>query len=210
MSGGKIDVFKRHKDEYKAGKKPAVVQTTRGMYLAVNGRGAPGSDSFLAAITALYGMAYTVKMGRKSDGKGDYTISKLEGIYWSADGAVLDPAEMATWHWRLLIRTPEEVDGFDLTAADLDLARTRLRAKKKDAGTDRVKLEYLEEGPCVQMLHVGSYESEPETLALMLAMCAEQGLTPHLQHHEIYLSDPRRVAPEKLKTILRMPVRNTS
>jgi hypothetical protein len=207
MSGEKIDIFKRHKAEYKAGKKPALVLTTRGMYLAVDGQGAPGSDSYLAAIAALYGMAYTIKMGRKSDGKGDYTIGKLEALYWDDEGSDLDPARMESWRWRLLIRTPEEVAGFVIRDADLDLARARLREKKKDAGADLVKLEYLEEGLCVQMMHVGSYESEGETLALMQAFCAAEQLTAHLRHHEVYLSDPRRVAPENLKTILRMPVR---
>jgi hypothetical protein len=206
MSGQKIDIFKLHKAEYGAGKKPALVETSRAMYLEVAGQGAPGGDDCQAAIAALYGMAYTVKMGRKADGKGDYTIGKLEGVYWTADGTDLATASPDQWCWRLMIRTPESVDGFPITDEDLDTARARLRDRKKDEGSQLVKLAFLEEGPCVQMLHVGPYEKEHETIAVMLEFCRGEKLAPHGRHHEIYLSDPRRVAPEKLKTILRLPV----
>ena len=207
MTGPKIDIFKLHKAEYKAGKKPVIVETNRAMYLAVAGKDAPGAGDFQAAIAALYGMAYTVKMGRKADGKGDYTIGKLEGIYWTADGTDLGDASPDQWCWLLVIRTPELVDGFPVTDKDLDTARARLRDKKKEAGSERVKLKYLEEGPCVQMLHVGPYDKEHETISIMLEYCRAEGFTPHGRHHEIYLSDPRRVAPEKLKTILRMRIK---
>lgn len=207
MSGQKIDIFKLNKAEYKAGKKPAIVETGNAMYLAVEGKGGPGGDEFQAAIGALYGMAYTVKMGRKADGKGDYTIGKLEGVYWTDDGTDLATASPNQWHWRLMIRTPEIVDGFPITDDDLDTARNRLKERKKEEGSELVQLRYLDEGQCVQMLHVGPYDKEHETIAVMLAFCEEQNLTPHGRHHEIYLSDPRRVAPEKLKTILRMQVK---
>ena len=207
MSGEKIDVFKLNRAEYKAGKKPVIVETSRTIYLAVDGTGAPGSDDFQAAIAALYGMAYTIKMGRKADGKGDYTIGKLEGVYWTAGDSDLSAAPADNWCWRLMIRTPEEVDGFPLTNDDLDKARDRLRDKKKDEGSERVKLEHLEEGRCVQMLHFGPYENEHETLAVMKEFCTGENLKPHGRHHEIYLSDPRRVDPVNLKTILRIPVR---
>jgi len=206
MNGVKIDIFKLHKAEYKAGKKPTQVATTSGLYLSIEGKGAPGSEPFQTAIAALYGMAYTVKMGRKADGKGDYTIGKLEAHYWVTDGADLATTAMENWSWQLLIRTPEVVDGFPITDADLETARARLRAKKKDEGADLVSLVSLEGGSGVQMLHVGPYETEHETLALMLEYCAAENLKPCGRHHEIYLSDPRRVAPENLKTILRMLV----
>ncbi len=207
MSPEKVDIFKRHKAEYKAGQKPALVSTRPGSYLAVAGTGAPGSEAYTEAIGALYSMAYTIKMGRKADGKGDYTIGKLEAIYWLDDDTPLDPARMDDWRWRLLIRTPESVAGFPLTDEDLDTARERLRQRKKETGTENVALVPMAEGGCVQMLHVGSYDQEHETIAVILTYCQEQGLEPHGRHHEIYLSDPRRVAPEKLKTILRLPVR---
>ncbi len=207
MSGEKIDIFKLHKAEYKAGKKPVRVETTTSTYLSIEGKGAPGSAEFQGAVGALYAMAYTMKMGRKADGKGDYTIGKLEGIYWTADGSNLAQGDMAQWCWQLLIRTPEVVDGFDITDEDLATARERLAAKKKDEGADRVKLTTLTGGLCVQMLHVGPYEKEHETLAMMIEFCQTESLSSHGRHHEVYLSDPRRVAPEKLKTILRMQVK---
>ncbi len=209
MSGQKIDIFKLHRTEYKAGKKPALVETSRALYLAVEGKGAPGAEDFQAAIAAIYSMAYTVKMGRKADGKGDYTIGKLEGIYWAPKGSDLATAAQDQWLWNLMIRTPESVDGHPVTDKDLETARARLRDKKKDEGSERVKLEYLDEGKCAQMLHVGPYDKEHETTAVMLEFCRTEGLTPHGRHHEIYLSDPRRVAPENLKTILRMPVKRS-
>ena len=207
MSGEKIDIFKLHKAEYKAGRKPIQVETTRGMYLAREGVGAPGGQVFVEAVESLYAMAYTIKMGRKADGKGDYTIGKLEGIYWTADGADLVTTAAEKWCWRLMIRTPEIVDGFGISDDDLEVARERLRSKKKDKGTELVQLVYLAGSSCVQMMHLGPYEKEYETLAVMQAFCAEELLTIHGDHHEIYLSDPRRVEAEKLKTILRVSVR---
>ncbi len=207
MSSEKIDLAKLYKAEYKALAKPIRVEVESGLYLSVEGSGPPGADDYVTAITALYGMAYTIKMGRKADGQGDYVISKLEAIYWQADGDELDPERKEDWSWRLMIRTPREIAGYPLTDDDLEKARKRLRSKKKDAGSERVSLTELAEGPCVQMLHVGPYEKEQETIAVMREYCAAENLEPHGRHHEIYLSDPRRVAPEKLKTILRMRVR---
>jgi len=207
MNEGKIDIFKRHKAEYKSGKKPVVVVTTKGLYLTIEGSGAPGAKNFQYAVGALYAMAYTMKMGRKKDGQGDYTIGKLEGIYWAIGEADLANTAMESWLWKLMIRTPEVVDGFGISDQDLRTARNRLAEKKKDADCERVKLDRMDEGDCVQMLHVGPYEKEHETLAIMLEFCTSEGLQPHGQHHEIYLSDPRRVEPENLKTILRMPVK---
>jgi hypothetical protein len=207
VSDGKIDVLKLFKAEYKAGKKPGLVETGRAMYLAIEGRGAPGGEDFQSAIAALYGMAYTIKMGRKKDGKGDYTIGKLEGVYWTADQQDLATAPVDQWCWSLMIRTPEVVDGYPINSEDLGTAVSRLRDKKKEKGADRAKLVYLEEGSCVQMLHVGPYDKEHKTIAVMEDFCRTENLTPHGLHHEIYLSDPRRVTPEKLKTVLRMPVK---
>ncbi len=199
----KIDLFKLHKDEYAAPKKPTIVRTKKTRYLAVEGRGGPGSDAFQAKIGALYGMAYTIKMTRKFAGEQDYTICKLEGIYW-ADGDA-DVAELPKdeWCWQLMIRTPDFVK-----QKELDRAAATLEEKGKGEGARDVRLESLSEGKCVQMLHVGPYESEPETIARMQEFMAEEGLTPAGRHHEIYVSDPRRVPQERLKTILRQPVRN--
>jgi hypothetical protein len=142
-------------------------------------------------------MAFTIKMTRKFEGKQDYAVCKLEGIYWKEDDL-----PKGHWKWKLMIRTPDFIQ-----QKDMDDALERLRSKGKDEGADIVELETIEEGPCVQVLHVGPYDAEQETIERMEAFAKEQGYSFHGRHHEIYLSDPRRIPPERLKTILRHPVR---
>jgi hypothetical protein len=199
----KIDLFKLHRDEYAAPKKPALVEVGSGMYLAVEGTGAPGGPDFEAKIGALYGIAYTVKMTRKVDGRGDYVVGKLEAQWWTGDGDPdFETAPPDEWCWRLMIRTPEVVK-----AADLKDAVRRLESKGKGAHAGEVALNKLREGRCVQMLHVGPYDREGETVEVMQRFAEAEGLAFHGLHHEIYLSDPRRVPPERLKTLLRRPVK---
>lgn len=197
----KLDLYKLHKSEYVTPKTPALVKTLPAKYVAIGGQGTPGSTEFQNRVGALYGMAYTLKMAAKARGK-DYKVCNLEGIYWGA-GPQADvpgtiPKEM---NWLLIIRTPDFI-----RQKDLDAAVTKLRAKGKAGEFDKVKLESIDEGTCVQMLHVGSYKDETKTVAQMLAFAKEKGLTYRGRHHEIYLSDPRRVPPERLRTILRLPV----
>jgi hypothetical protein len=196
MPAEKIDLYKLHKDEYASPKKPILVTIGPAKYLTVPGAGKPGSEEFQARIGNLYSMAFTIKMTRKFEGKQDYAVCKLEGIYWEKKGS-----PKGHWNWKLLIRTPDFIQ-----QEDLDDAVERLRSKGKGEGTDTVKLETIEEGPCVQVLHVGPYDAEQETIARMEEFAKEQGYSFHGPHHEIYLSDPRRVPPERLKTILRHPV----
>jgi len=197
----KIDLFKQHKADYVAKRNPVLVEIAETTYLAIEFQGAPGGPAFTDAVGALYAIAYTVKMTRKAEGLGDYVICKLESLMWVEAG---DPALVPKdqWHWRLLIRTPEVV-----SPQDLERASEVLLSKGKPAGVRDVYLTKLTEGLCVQMLHQGSYESEGDTIAPMTAFAEEKSLTFHSHHHEIYLSDPRRVPPERLKTILRHPVR---
>ena len=199
----KIDLFKElKKTEYKQPKKPVLVEVSKGSFLAVEGKGAPGGEEFQAKIGALYSMAYTIKMTRKFDGKQDYAISKLEGQWWCEHGPDLKSYPQDEWLWKLMIRTPDFVK-----KKEVQQAAGVLLKKDKAPEVNDVRLETLDEGPCVQMLHVGPYDREWETIAQMLAFAKEQGLETHGRHHEIYISDARRVPPEKLKTILRMPVR---
>jgi hypothetical protein len=172
-------------------------------YLSVDGRGAPSGPDFTDRIGALYGMAYTVKMKRKSDGAQDYVICKLETLWWLDDpGRTFETAPQADWRWKLMIRTPDFVE-----ASELERAAATLIEKGKAPQAHLVQLERLAEGLCVQMLHVGSYEEEERTVTQMEDFARAQELAFHGPHHEIYLSDPRRVAPDRLKTILRHPVR---
>jgi len=202
-SNDKIDLYKQHKDQYIAAKKPVLVTMDEATYLTIGGRGAPGGAEFTDRVGALYAMAFTVKMTRKFAGLQDYVIGKLEAQWW-LDGQSHDfgTAPKEQWNWRLMIRTPPVVERQELA----DAAR-KLIEKGKAPYADQVKLESITEGLCVQMLHVGPYEEEARTIGDMKAFADGQGLTFHGRHHEIYLSDPRRVAPEKLKTILRLPVR---
>lgn len=197
----KIDLFKQHKGEYVAPSSPVLITVGDALYLAVTGRGEPGGEEFQRKVGALYGVAYTIKMTRKFAGKGDYVIGKLEGQYWSDAGEAAPFESGGSMNWRLMIRTPEVVGSADLTDA-VD----KLTAKGKGDGADQVELRSINEGRCVQMLHVGPYDKEDETVQQMLAFARSQGLSFRGPHHEIYLSDPRRVAPEKLRTILRLPV----
>jgi hypothetical protein len=200
----KIDLYKLHKNDYLAPKKPVLLELAPATYLAITGQGAPGSESFTDKIGALYGAAFTVKMTRKFAGRQDYAVCKLEAQYWGGDcGADFSHAPKEQWRWKLMIRTPEFI-----TQEELDQAVVVLLKRGKPDSIRQVKLETFKEGLCVQMLHVGPYEREPETIALMKTYAEQQGHTLQGPHHEIYLSDPRRVAAERLKTILRIPVAN--
>ena len=195
----KLDLYKVHKDEYITPKKPTLVKTKPAKYLAIAGKGAPGGERFTACIDALYGMAFTIKMTRKFAGKQDYAVCKLEG-QWFFDR---EPAEVPRdqWRWKLMIRTPEFI-----SEADRKQAVATLLKRGKSPEVEAVALERIEEGQCVQMLHVGPYDRESETIAVMKGFAAAQGFVLMGPHHEIYLSDPRRVPPERLKTILREPI----
>jgi hypothetical protein len=200
----KLDLCKLHKAEYAAPRKPALIPTKPAWYLVIAGQGAPGGDRFTACIGALYGAAFTIKMTRKFAGQQDYAVGKLEGL-WFFDG---DPGGIPKdqWRWKLLIRTPDFISEKDLGAAVATLLK---RGKSREV--EEVKLETISEGFCVQMLHVGPYEKEGDTVAQMAAFADTAGLKLFGPHHEIYLSDPRRVPPERLKTILRVPaVRKTA
>ena len=198
----KLDLYKLHKAEYAATRKPALVELKPATYLAIAGQGAPGGEAFTASIGALYGVAFTIKMTRKFAGKQDYAVCKLEGQWWTEPDSDFGKLPPEQWRWKLLIRTPDFI-----SEADLRQAVAVLLKRGKGEDVKRVRLESLAEGPCVQMLHVGPYDKECETIAVMQTFAQKKGLEFSGKHHEIYLSDPRRVPPERLKTILRHPVR---
>ena len=199
----KIDLFKEHKAEYKATSKLAFVETTIAQYLMIDGHGAPGGVVFEECIGALYSMAFTIKMTRKFAGQGDYTVCKLEGLWFTEDGGDDFAAiPQDKWQWTLMIRTPDCVK-----QADLDKAVEALLKKGKAEKVKDVRLEILKEGKCVQILHVGPYDKVGEAIEKMQAFTKENSLSFTGKHHEIYLSDPRRVAAERLKTTVRRSVR---
>lgn len=194
-----IDVFREHRDEYAMPREPALVKVGAGSYLTVQGRGGPATADFARAVGALYGTAYTLKFARKRSGH-DFKVGALEGLWTAtAGGKTALAAPKSTWRWKLLMRVPEAV-----TPAAVRDALAELREKKGDL--PRVALERIREGTVVQVLHVGSYAEEPRSLAKMDAFVRSRRLRYRGAHHEIYLSDPRRVPANRLRTILRHPV----
>ncbi len=195
----KLDLYKVHRAEYVTPKKPTLVETGEATYLTIDGQGEPGGQQFGEKIGALYGAAFTVKMASKAKGR-DYKVCALEALWWG-DSENFAATPKHTWRWKVMIRTPDFV-GQD----DLDQAVAALKAKGKDPSVAEVRLETIDEGQCVQVLHVGPYDAEDAAIQAMADFAVEQGLRLHGLHHEIYLSDPRRMPPERLRTILRHPV----
>jgi hypothetical protein len=197
----KLDLYKLNKNDYAAPRKPVLVTINDATYLAIDGQGEPGGETFTDKIGALYGVAFTVKMTRKFAGEQDYSVCKLEGQWWADGRDDFSRVPKPQWCWKLLIRTPDFVK-----PGELDKAVATLLKRGKSPAVRQVRLEPLAEGTCVQMLHIGPYDREPETVCVMKAHAEKNGFKFNGRHHEIYLSDPRRVPAEKLKTILRLPV----
>ena len=197
-----LDLFTQHKDEYAATEELSLVDVGPARYLSITGRGEPGGEVFRKKTGILYGVAYSLNMKSRAAGRA-YAISPLEGLWWGTKSKTefLDePRE--TWNWKLLIRTPEFIGEKDLAAVVGPMAK-----QGRGSGAGEVKLETVAEGRCVQVLHIGPYSEETKTIAAMRAFAKSKGLAANGPHHEIYLSDPNRVAPDKLRTILRQPVK---
>ena len=206
-----FDFKKEYKEFYMPKNKPGIVSVPGMNYIAVRGQGDPNLEGgeYKKAIELLYGIAYTIKMSKKGDhqieGYFDYVVPPLEGFWWQEGIVGVDYAHKEIFHWISVIRLPDFV-----TREDFDWAVQEAERKKK---TDFSKVEFLtyDEGLCVQCMHIGPYDDEPATVELMHAFMEEQGyvlgITDQRLHHEIYLSDARKVAPEKLKTVIRHPIR---
>jgi len=173
-------------------------------YLMVDGEGDPNtSEAFQQAVEALYSLSYTLKFSlKKSPMPVDYGVMPLEGLWWADDPRVFHQADKSSWKWTAMILQPEFI-----SQAQVDRAFDDVRKKKSPAALDRVRFETLEEGPSVQILYTGPFSEEGPTIERMHSRIHALGRELHGKHHEIYLSDPRRTAPEKLKTILRQPMR---
>lgn len=176
-------------------------------YLLIDGEGDPNSaPEFQQSIEALYGIAYTLKfMLKKGPEAVNYTVMPLEALWWSGEGDALNMEDKSSWRWRLLVAQPDCVK-----QAHFRKAVEALKAKKDNPAIPKVRFEKFHEGACVQVLHIGPYATEAASIAKLHEFAAEAGLRISGKHHEIYLSDPRRSAPEKLKTILRQAVRKQS
>jgi len=202
----KIDLFRTHNDQYRATTKPILVEVTPARYLAVDGVGEPGGSTYQEKVAALYSVAYALKFGAKATGR-DYVVAKLEGLY-GIDGqpaSELLSIPRDQWKWRHLIRQPDFID-----RGALEEAQNGLRSKGKEGDFGAVQLVDIDEGPCVQILHIGPYADEQPTIEAMHTFVADQKLSLHGWHHEIYLSDPRRVPPERLRTLLRHQIESAT
>ncbi|MFG1869274.1 GyrI-like domain-containing protein [Micromonospora arborensis] len=205
MTGdGKID-FKRTLDAYQARRgQVRMVDVPDLQYLMVDGHGDPNtSPAFTAAVEALYPVAYKLKFASKRDLMRDYVVPPLEGLWWAEDMASFTTArDKSQWDWTLMLLVPDWIDQ-TMVAAAVEQAG----AKRRPARLDDVRLQTLTEGRCVQTLHVGSFDEEADVLArLHQEFIPGHGLRMAGTHHEIYLSDFRKVAPDKRRTILRQPI----
>ncbi len=199
--GEKLDLFRLHAREYRASQDPVLIETLPAGYLSITGRGEPGQTEFIASLEALYSVAFAVKTASRARGE-DYAVCKLEGLWWAAESQDGDAwAVEKLLNWKLMIRTP------DFIVSDrLQEAASPLLQLKKGPEVKSVKLERIHEGVCVQMLHRGSYGNEKESVDKMRLFAKEKGFRFDGLHHEIYLSDPRRVPEDRLRTLLRRPV----
>jgi len=204
----KLDLTKTHKPYYTAPSVPQRITVPVAKFLSISGKGDPNGEAFAAATQALYTSAYSVKAIYKQQ-EQDFTVCKLEGLWWvdenrwKVDGhhsALQVPRE--EWQWQLLIRMPEFVTN-EMTEDAID--SVILKKQVQEAGN--VQLFSMTEGTCVQALHVGPFSEEPRTLLKINDLIAEKQLARNGLHHEIYLSDFRKTPPEKLRTILREPVK---
>ena len=207
-----FDFKKEFKEYYMPKNKPQIVTVPKMNYIAVRGMGDPNEEggAYQSAIGVLYAVAYTLKMSYKSDyqieGFFEYVVPPLEGFWWQDGVAGVDYANKDNFNWISVIRLPDFV-----TAKDFAWA-VETTAKKKKLDCSMAEYLTIEEGLCVQIMHHGSYDAEPETVALMDAYLAENGYVNDLNaerlHHEIYLSDPRKAVPEKWKTVIRHPIKH--
>lgn len=210
-----FDFKREYKDIYRPGTTPSIIDVPPMRFIMVDGKGDPNtSEDYQAAVELLYGLSYTIKMSKKGpylpDGYFDYVVPPLEGL-WSLDdgGEFRGNGAMSTdkskFLWTAMIRQPDFV-----TQKVFAWAKDTLAKKKPDLDLSKARLADLAEGLCGQVMHIGVYDDEPATLTLLEKFISDNGykteMTDIRRHHEIYLGDPRRTAPEKLRTIIRHPI----
>lgn len=206
-----FDFKKEYKEFYMPKNRPEIVNVPKANYIAVRGKGDPNEEggAYKQSIAVLYSVAYTLKMSYMTDyrieGFFDYVVPPLEGFWWQDNVDGFDYNDKSSFNWISVIRLPDFI-----TRKDFDWAvETATRKKKLDCSS--AEFITIEEGLCVQIMHIGPFDNEPATIALMDAYLAESGYVNDFSdtrlHHEIYMSDLRKVAPEKWKTVIRHPIR---
>lgn len=207
-----FDFKKEYKEFYMPKNKPEIVSVPAANYIAVRGTGDPNEEggAYQQAISVLYAVAYTLKMSCKTDyriaGFYDYVVPPLEGFWWQDNAEGVDYTDKSRFNWISVIRLPDFI-----TRKDFDWA-VETAAKKKKLDCSEAEFLTVDEGLCVQIMHVGPFDDEPETVAVMDRFLAENGFRNDFSntrlHHEIYLSDARKVPPEKWKTVIRHPIKS--
>ena len=206
-----FDFKKEYKEFYMPKNRPQIVTVPAANYIAMRGKGDPNMEggAYQQAIGVLYAVAYTLKMSYRTDykieGFFEYVVPPLEGFWWQDDVCGVDYSDKSSFCWISVIRLPDFV-----SREDFDWA-VQTAAKKKKLDCSCAEFLTIEEGLCVQMMHLGPFDEEPQTVALMEQYLEEQGyvtdITEKRLHHEIYMSDARKVAPEKWKTVIRHPIK---
>lgn len=206
-----FDFKKEMKKYYMPKNEPEIVTVPKANYIAVRGSGNPNEEggAYQQAISILYAVAYTVKMSYKSDykmkGFFEYVVPPLEGFWWQDNVDGVDYSDKSAFNWISVIRLPDFVKEKDFEWAK------EMAAKKKKLDCSTAEFLIVDEGVCVQIMHMGAFDDEPKTVAIMDQFLAENGyendINPERLHHEIYISDPRKAAPEKWKTVIRHPVK---
>jgi hypothetical protein len=206
-----LDFKKDQKELYQAKTVPAIVKVPKMNFLAVSGKGHPDGEAFAVAVELLYSLSYSIKMNNKA--VLEYVIPPLEGIWWAgASGTEAGAVDKNQFEWMIMLRQPDFV-----TKAVLETAKNVIGKKKKHLDVSLAQLEHFSEGLCVQVLHIGPYDSEAATIDSMEQFANQAGYVFDVaddsikklsrRHHEIYLTNPGKVAAEKLKTVIRYPVR---
>lgn len=208
-----FDFKKEYKEFYMPKNRPEIVTVPKANYIAVRGKGNPNEidGAYQKAISILYAVAYTLKMSYKTEHKiegfFEYVVPPLEGFWWQDNVDGIDYADKAAFNWISVIRLPEFI-----TQKDFEWA-VKTASEKKKLDCSSAEFLTVDEGLCVQIMHIGAFEDEPQTIALMDEYIAQNGyendITESRLHHEIYLSDARKVAPEKWKTVIRHPIKRS-
>ena len=206
-----FDFKKEYKEFYLPKNKPEIVNVPTANYIAVRGKGNPNTPDgeYQQAISVLYAVAYTLKMSYKTDykieGFFEYVVPPLEGFWWQENVSGVDYGNKDSFNWISVIRLPDFI-----TKTDFEWA-VENASKKKKLDCSKAEFITIDEGLCVQIMHIGPFDNEPETVAIMDAFLEENGyendINENRLHHEIYMSDARKVAPEKWKTVIRHPIK---
>jgi hypothetical protein len=201
-----FDFKKEQKELYQPKTTPSIIDVPSMKFIVVNGNGDPNCDDFSVAVETLYSLSYAIKMGNKS--VFEYVVPPLEGIWWTG----CDIADKEKFEWAIMLRQPDFV-----TEEVFETAKAALKTKKKHLDFTSARLEQFTEGLCAQVMHIGPYDDEPKTIDALEKFVEESGYVLDItddsvkalsrRHHEVYLSDPRKTARDKLKTVIRYPIK---